>query len=65
MPLLKKGGGWSANVRHAALELKRGHLDGGAAGALVRPDGSGYELGPSWARGLNCTSRFWRRPLRR
>lgn len=63
MPLLIKGGGWSGNVWHAADALASGHVDRGASGAVVRPDGSGYVVGPSWALGLNCTSRYWRRPL--
>jgi hypothetical protein len=63
MPLLIKGGGWSGNVWHAADALASGHVDRGASGAVVRPDGSGYMVGPSWALGLNCTSRYWRRPF--
>lgn len=65
MPTLVQGGGWSGNVQHAARAIASGHLDRGPAGTLVRPDGSGYELGPAWAVGLNCTSRYWRRPLER
>jgi hypothetical protein len=63
MPTLIKGGGWSGNVRNAAHAIATGHVDRGAAGELVNPDGSGYKLGPAWAVGLNCTSRYWRRPL--
>jgi len=55
--------GWASNVRNASHELASGHLRRGPAGAVVRPDGTGYELGPSWAAALNCTSRYWRRPL--
>lgn len=65
MPTLIRGGGWSANVRHATREIERGHLNRGAAGVLVRPDGTGYRLGPAWAMELNCTSRYWRRPIHR
>ncbi len=63
MPTLIKGGGWSGNVWRAAREIETGHLDRGAAGEVVNPDGTGYELGPAWATELNCRSRYWRRPL--
>jgi hypothetical protein len=56
-------GSWASNVWHVAAELERGHLNRGAAGSLVHPDGSGYEMGPAWALALNCESAFWRRPL--
>ncbi|MGE5282178.1 MAG: hypothetical protein ACM3N0_07640 [Chloroflexota bacterium] len=65
MPTLTKGGGWSANVLHVADEIERGHLDRGAVGELVKPDGTGYKLGPSWAMALGCESHYWRRPLHR
>lgn len=65
MRALSRKGGWSSNIRYAAHELTSGHLRRGPAGAVVRPDGTGYELGPSWAVALNCTSRYWRRPLER
>ena len=64
MPELIKGGGWSGNVWNAAHAIASGHLNRGAAGESVNPDGTGYELGPAWAVGLNCTSRYWRRPLK-
>jgi hypothetical protein len=63
MPTLIEGGGWSGNVWSAARAIATGQVDRGAAGELVNPDGSGYKLGPAWAVGLNCTSRYWRRPL--
>jgi hypothetical protein len=65
MPTLIRGGGWSGNVWNAAAEIANGDLNRGAAGSVVHPDGSGYEVGPAWALSLNCTSRYWRRPLRR
>jgi hypothetical protein len=64
MPTLIKGGGWSANVWSAADAIASGHVNRGAAGEVVNPDGSGYKLGPAWAVSLNCTSRYWRHPLR-
>jgi hypothetical protein len=64
MPTLIEGGGWSANVWSAADSIASGHVDRGAAGEVVNPDGSGYKLGPAWAVGLNCTSRYWRHPLK-
>jgi hypothetical protein len=64
MPTLIKGGGWSGNVWNAAEAIATGHINRGAAGELVNPDGSGYKLGPAWAMGLNCTSRYWRHPLK-
>jgi hypothetical protein len=63
MPTLIEGGGWSANIWSAADAIASGHVNRGAAGELVNPDGSGYKLGPAWAVGLNCTSRYWRHPL--
>jgi hypothetical protein len=63
MPTLIKGGGWSGNVWSAADAIASGHVNRGAAGELVNPDGSGYKLGPAWAVGLNCTSHYWRHPL--
>jgi hypothetical protein len=63
MPALVKGGGWSANVWSAASALATGQINQGAAGQVVNPDGTGYRLGPAWAVGLNCTSRYWRHPL--
>jgi hypothetical protein len=48
--------GWSQNIWHAAAELRRGHLDQGFGEALVRPDGSGYKIGPAWATELQCTA---------
>ena len=56
-------GGWAANIRKATGELKRGYLNWGSAGSLVRPDGSGYEMGPAWAMTLQCTSHYWRRAI--
>lgn len=63
MPTLIKDGGWSGNVWNAAGEIATGQVNRRAAGELVNPDGSGYKLGPAWATGLNCTSRYWRHPL--
>ena len=63
-PTLIKGGGWSSNLRFAAEELAAGKVSRGPAGSVVNPDGSGYELGPVWAVTLNCTDRYWRRPIR-
>ena len=56
-------GGWAMNLKMAAEELAAGNVDRGPAGSVVNPDGSGYELGPSWAVWLNCTDRIWRHPL--
>jgi hypothetical protein len=64
MPILIRGGGWSGNVWRAAEAIATGHLNRGEAGESINPDGSGYALGPAWAVGLNCTSRYWRRPLK-
>ncbi|MBS1888353.1 MAG: hypothetical protein JSU06_14315 [Actinobacteria bacterium] len=55
--------GWSTNIWHAAAELRRGHLDQGFGEALVRPDGSGYKIGPAWATELQCTARIRRVPF--
>ncbi len=55
--------GWSQNISHAAAELRRGHLDQGFGEALVRPDGSGYRIGPAWATELQCTARIRRVPF--
>jgi hypothetical protein len=55
--------GWAENIRQAANRIEHGRLNHGPAGALVNPDGTGYELGPAWAVALNCTSHHWRRPL--
>lgn len=52
--------GWSQNIWHAAGELSQGRLNQGPSGALVRPDGSGYTLGPVWAMELQCTARIRR-----
>lgn len=40
MPTLIRVGGWSGNVWNAAEEIATGHLNRGAAGELVNPDGS-------------------------
>jgi hypothetical protein len=58
-------GGWAINIRASGRELAAGHLNRDAAGSMVNPDGSGYELGPVWAVKLNCTSHYWRRPLQK
>lgn len=63
IPLIGNGG-WAVNVKMAAEELATGNIDRGPAGRVVNPDGSGYELGPSWAVWLNCTDRIWRRPFK-
>jgi hypothetical protein len=55
--------GWSQNIWHAAGELGRGRLNQGPSGALVRPDGNGYRLGPAWAVELQCTARIRREPF--
>lgn len=55
--------GWSQNIWHAAAELRRGHLNRGFGEALVRPDGSGYRIGPAWATELQCTARIRRVPF--
>lgn len=55
--------GWSQNIWHAAAELRRGHLDQGFGAAMVRPDGSGYKIGPAWATELQCTARIRRVPF--
>jgi len=55
--------GWAHNIWHAAAELRRGHLDQGFGQALVRPDGSGYKIGPAWATELQCTARIRRLPF--
>ncbi len=55
--------GWSQNIWHAAAELRRGYLDQGFGEALVRPDGSGYKIGPAWATELQCTARIRRVPF--
>jgi hypothetical protein len=60
-PSLRAGpaaSGWSQNIWHAAAELRRGHLDQGFGQAMVRPDGSGYKIGPAWATELQCTARI-------
>jgi hypothetical protein len=62
MQVLSSGGGAGLNIRIAAEELESGHLDRGAA-EVVDADGQSYELGPSWALGLGCTSQIWRRPI--
>lgn len=65
-PSLRAGpaaSGWSQNIWHAAAELRRGHLDQGFGAALVRPDGSGYRIGPAWATELQCTARIRRVPF--
>jgi hypothetical protein len=54
---------WAHNIWHAAAELRRGHLDQGFGQALVRPDGSGYRVGPAWATELQCTARIRRLPF--
>lgn len=54
---------WAHNIWHFAGELRRGHLDQGFGEALVRPDGSGYKIGPVWATGLQCTARIRRVPF--
>jgi hypothetical protein len=54
---------WSSNIKLAAHWLAAGHVDSGADGRVVNPDGSGYELGPAWATLLNCTNHIWRHPL--
>lgn len=56
-------GGWAHNVWTVASKLRTGHLDQGFAGALVRPDGSGYRLGPTWAVGLECRSSIRKVPF--
>ncbi len=56
-------GGWAVNIKMAADELAAGDVDRGPAGRVVNPDGSGFELGPSWAVWLNCTNRIWRHPI--
>jgi hypothetical protein len=55
--------GWALNIWHAAAELKSGRLNQGFDSALVRPDGSGYRLGPAWALELQCTPRIRRVPF--
>jgi hypothetical protein len=55
--------GWTQNIWHAAGELRRGHLDEGFGQALVRPDGSGYKVGPAWATELQCTAMIRRVPF--
>jgi len=65
-PNLRRGpaaSGWSQNIWHFAAELQRGHLDQGFGAELVRPDGSGYKIGPAWATGLQCTARIRRVPF--
>jgi hypothetical protein len=62
MPVIGHGG-WAMNVKMAAEELAAGNVDQDPAGRVVNPDGSGYELGPSWAVWLNCTNRIWRHPI--
>jgi hypothetical protein len=57
-------GGWAMNLKMAAEELADSNVDNGPAGRVVNPDGSGYELGPSWAVWLNCTDRTWRHPIK-
>jgi hypothetical protein len=59
----EQGLSWAHNIWHAAAELRRGHLDEGFGGALVRPDGSGYKMGPAWAMELQCTSKIRRVPF--
>jgi hypothetical protein len=54
---------WAHNIWHAAAELRRGHLDEGFGQALVRPDGSGYKIGPAWATELQCTTKIRRVPF--
>jgi hypothetical protein len=56
-------GGWAHNVWTVAAGLRAGHLDQGFAGALVRPDGGGYRLGPAWAVGLECHSSIRKVPF--
>lgn len=62
-PSIAGSGGWATNLELAAKELAAGNVDRGPAGRVVNPDGSGYELGPSWAVWLNCTDRTWRHPI--
>jgi hypothetical protein len=64
MPILIKGGGWSQNVKMAARSIATGHLNRDPAGSVVNPDGSGYEIGPAWALGLNCIDHYWRHPIK-
>jgi hypothetical protein len=59
----EQGFGWTQNIWHAAAELRRGHLDEGFGQALVRPDGSGYKMGPAWAMELQCTAQIRRVPF--
>jgi len=54
---------WAHNIWHAAAELRSGHLNQGFDEALVRPDGSGYKIGPAWATELQCTARIRRIPF--
>ena len=56
--------GWAANVRWSAKQLAAGRLNTGPAGSLVRPDGSGYEIGPAWSIALGCKPHY-RRPIAR
>ncbi len=55
--------GWAHNVWHVADELQRGRLEQGSGSSLVRPDGSGYKVGPAWATALQCTARIRRVPF--
>jgi hypothetical protein len=59
-----EGGGWSMNIESIIRQLEAGQLHEGPAGASINPDGSGYELGPAWAVTIECSSHYWRRPLR-
>ncbi|MEZ5077751.1 MAG: hypothetical protein R2725_09930 [Solirubrobacterales bacterium] len=56
--VLTEGGGFSDNLEMTARQLRAGRLNEGAAGTVVEPDGSGYDLGPAWAVALGCDSRI-------
>jgi hypothetical protein len=55
--------GWAVNVWHIASGLSRGDLARGFGQGLVRPDGSGYRLGPDWALALGCHGAIRRKPF--
>jgi hypothetical protein len=55
--------GWAQNVWTVAAQLRSGHLDQGFGSELVRPDGTGYRLGPDWAVALQCPGVVKREPI--
>ena len=56
-------GGWARNVWTFAAQLRAGRLHQDFGVGVFNPDGSGYELGPAWAVGLNCADAIVRKPV--